>query len=309
MGFSWFPFNIKDFMANTMRLNTEAKGAYILLILDYYERGSGPPDDDDILAAICGLPVKTWERHRKVIAPLFAIDGGHWKHDRIDFEIADANRKHASYTARASAGGNAKAKKDRLKSASSTSGAELEHGHLHLHKKDSLSTRANEVLQEGKEEVAQVPSEPLIEDQVPDSGLGTTIPRDFVAPPEFMERALQHADASTVHLEVQKFIFHHREQATWSHDWPATLEKWWARFVEHQRKNAKPRAAPRVEVNTVPAEIDWATHVKNWVADNSRWPRKLCGPEPGQAQCRVPVEVFEALGIDRKTGLKIKETS
>ena len=52
MSLPWFAFNIKDYLSDTMRLTTEAHGAYLLLILDYYESEGPSPDDDFILAAI-----------------------------------------------------------------------------------------------------------------------------------------------------------------------------------------------------------------------------------------------------------------
>lgn len=94
MSLPWFAFNIKDFLANTKRLNTEAKGAYLCLMLDYYEHGHGAPDDDDVLAAICELPVEVWRRHRKVIEPLFTVTESVWVQSRIDDELRDGLRRH-----------------------------------------------------------------------------------------------------------------------------------------------------------------------------------------------------------------------
>lgn len=43
MSLPWFPFNGKDFITDTLRLTTEAKGAYLMLMLDYYEQEAPPP--------------------------------------------------------------------------------------------------------------------------------------------------------------------------------------------------------------------------------------------------------------------------
>jgi uncharacterized protein YdaU (DUF1376 family) len=98
MGLPWFAFNIKDFIANTTRLNTEAKGAYLMLMLDYYEQGQPPPDDDEVLATITGLPIDVWKRHRRVIEPLFdlSIVPGRWHHQRVEEECAKGRSRHAS---------------------------------------------------------------------------------------------------------------------------------------------------------------------------------------------------------------------
>lgn len=95
MSLEWFEFHPKSFLTDTMRLNTEAKGAYLLLLLDYYEKEGPAPDDDDVLAAIAGLPLDVWQRHRKVIQPLFNVDGGLWHHATCANVIADAKARMA----------------------------------------------------------------------------------------------------------------------------------------------------------------------------------------------------------------------
>ena len=312
MSLPWFAFNIKDFIANTRRLNTEAKGAYLCLMLDYYQQGAGPPDDDEVLATIAELPVDAWKRHRRVIEPLFIVENGQWKHDRIDCELLEANRKHEATTARASAGGRAKALKMRsshhpapqtpvndTKSCSESAPSMLE-ASLETAQStitiDSLSTRANEVL---KEEVPPTPPPD------PEQAISMPISRTFTPSPEIIERIMREADLSTIHLEIQKFVFHHLEQGSFSCDWQASFEKWWTRFVEHHKKTAKPRAAPRIEVNTTTTEIDWDRQITRWLKNNSMWSHKLCGPEPGQAGCRVPLEKLQQFNIDPITGLVI----
>lgn len=164
----------------------------------------------------------------------------------------------------------------------------LEDAHLHLHTK-TLSLQ-----------------EPIgSEEKVPE-GIGSTIPHNFRPPPAVMGKLLDEADAATIHIEIQKFIFHHREQGTWSHDWESTFGKWWARFVEHQKKNAKPKAAPRIEVN---AEPNWEWHVSRFAKNQSMWSKRSCGPEPGQIGCRAPREVLLAHHIDPATGHIIRETT
>jgi uncharacterized protein YdaU (DUF1376 family) len=51
----WFPFYVGDYTRDTARLTTEAHGAYLLLMLDYWVNGA-PPDDDETLATITKLP-------------------------------------------------------------------------------------------------------------------------------------------------------------------------------------------------------------------------------------------------------------
>lgn len=246
MNLPWFPFYIKDFLANTKRLNTEAKGAYLCLMLDYYEQGAPPPDDDEVLAAICELPIEAWKRHRKVIAPLFEIKDGHWCHDRIEKEMLEAQLKHSSSIARAKAGGAARwagkqpkpAKPPKKATvvpldASSTAQAlpqalpeqSPSNAHTHIHiqeKEDSLSTA------------------PL-----------TPLSADFRLTEDEISKCLaDEASADELASEFDKFTLHHREAGGLSADWHATWGRWWWRWKEHRAKlAAKPKAPPRVEVN------------------------------------------------------------
>jgi uncharacterized protein YdaU (DUF1376 family) len=99
----WFAFNVGEYLKDTARLTTEAHGAYLLLMLDYYARGEPCPDDDFILAAVAKLPEEQWKRYRKVLSAFFDIREGYWFHKRIEHEIRDGMRKHAESVARTAA--------------------------------------------------------------------------------------------------------------------------------------------------------------------------------------------------------------
>lgn len=89
---TWMPMFIGDYLADTGRLNTEQHGAYLLLIFDYWR--SGPlSDDDEELAGIARLDIKTWRRHRPKLERYFAIADGQWRHKRVDQELAAAQDK------------------------------------------------------------------------------------------------------------------------------------------------------------------------------------------------------------------------
>ena len=89
MSLPWFKFEPKPFISDTLRLSTEAKGAYLMLILDYYDQGKPAPDDDETLATITGLSVDTWRRHRRVIEPLFNVRDGLWYHLKCEEVLAE----------------------------------------------------------------------------------------------------------------------------------------------------------------------------------------------------------------------------
>lgn len=291
-----FLFNADAYTGDTPHLTVEEHGAYLLLMLAYYRMEKPLPASDRALASICKMTAEQWGACKPTLAPFFIEEDGTWRHARVEREIAKRNEEVAKFRARATAGANARwGDKKSLPAAKPMLRASVTHAELEL-ESISLSARAIELEKEPPPEAPPKPPEDI----------GSTISPDFILSPAIMERIGADVDASTLHLEIQKFKFHHREQGTWSHDWQATFEKWWARFVEHQKKNAKPKAAPRVEVN---AEPNWDWYISRWKKNQSMWSYKSCGPEPGQVGCRAPPDVLRAHGIDPTTGNIIRETT
>jgi hypothetical protein len=100
------------------------------------------------------------------------------------------------------------------------------------------------------------------------------------------------ASPSVIELEIQKFVWHHRERGTFSHDWDGSFGKWWSRFIEHQAKPAqtRKRAPPRVEVDVRSDQLDWDGALTRFKRNNSHWNTKIYGPAPDLTGCRVPRE-------------------
>lgn len=105
---TWFPFYVGDYLRDTSRLSTEAHGAYLLLILDYWPNGA-PPDDDETLASITKLSLKGWLAMRPRLEPFFSIVNGRWTHKRIEHELIQAEEKHRKRAEAGKQGGKAKA--------------------------------------------------------------------------------------------------------------------------------------------------------------------------------------------------------
>jgi uncharacterized protein YdaU (DUF1376 family) len=88
MGRAWMPLYVGDYLRDTRDLNTLQHGAYLLLIMHYWQHAALPRDEAR-LAAIAGLSVSQWRRIREPVAAKFA-DG--WKHKRIEAELAKIER-------------------------------------------------------------------------------------------------------------------------------------------------------------------------------------------------------------------------
>jgi uncharacterized protein YdaU (DUF1376 family) len=80
------PLYIADFLKKTTHLGAIETGAYILLIMDYWQNEK-LPSDDRLLARIAKLTDREWKRLRPILQEFF-YDG--WKHKRIDEELAHA---------------------------------------------------------------------------------------------------------------------------------------------------------------------------------------------------------------------------
>lgn len=83
----WMPLYIADYRADTAHLNAAQHGAYLLLIMHYWQTGALPQDDAPLARIACMTPAE-WRKARPIIAPFFQ-DG--WKHKRIDGELARAS--------------------------------------------------------------------------------------------------------------------------------------------------------------------------------------------------------------------------
>lgn len=100
----WMKLYVSDYRSDTMRLTTVQHGAYLLLIMEYWQEG-GLPDDDAELAQIVGMRLAEWRKHRPVLRKFFH-DG--WRHKRIDAELAAAESAYERRAKAGSKGGKAK---------------------------------------------------------------------------------------------------------------------------------------------------------------------------------------------------------
>lgn len=82
----WMPLYIADYLKKTTHLGAIESGAYLHLIMDYWQN-DGLPDDDRQLARIARMTDREWRAARTTLQAFFH-DG--WKHERIDDEIKEA---------------------------------------------------------------------------------------------------------------------------------------------------------------------------------------------------------------------------
>jgi uncharacterized protein YdaU (DUF1376 family) len=127
------PLYIADYLGDTQHLSTIEHGAYLLLIMHYWQQ-ERLPNDEGRLARIARMTAKEWSNARATLVALF---DGDWKHGRIDAEIALTDEKYEKRAGAGHKGGKASAlarKKAKLeaeaKQKASNATAKLNQPHL-----------------------------------------------------------------------------------------------------------------------------------------------------------------------------------
>lgn len=82
----WMPLWIADYLKDTTHLGALESGAYLHLIMHYWQAGKLPTDDRQ-LARVAKLTDREWKKSKATLQAFFH-DG--WKHKRIDKELAHA---------------------------------------------------------------------------------------------------------------------------------------------------------------------------------------------------------------------------
>jgi len=97
----WMPLYVGDYLRDTRDLSTLQHGAYLLLIMHYWQHDALPTDDRQ-LAAIAGLTLPAW---RRIGAPIKAKFRDGWRHKRIEAELVKAERVAMARRRAGSSGG------------------------------------------------------------------------------------------------------------------------------------------------------------------------------------------------------------
>lgn len=82
----WMPLYVADYRADTAHLSAAEHGAYLLLIMHYWQTGSLPKEDAPLARIACMSAVE-WRKAKATIASFFSEE---WTHKRIEAEIKHA---------------------------------------------------------------------------------------------------------------------------------------------------------------------------------------------------------------------------
>jgi uncharacterized protein YdaU (DUF1376 family) len=104
---------IADYLADTMHLQAEEHGAYLLLIFNYWQ--TGKPIPKNRLQYIARVGNDRWTDVERSLNEYFNDTGTHWQHDRIDDDLAKIEAKQSQQVLAGKASAAARRAKNRQK--------------------------------------------------------------------------------------------------------------------------------------------------------------------------------------------------
>ena len=100
----YFMFHPADYLADTQHLTTEEHGAYLLLLMNYWQTGKALNNASDRLAVVVRLSSERWQSVQTTIAEFFDVDVENdlWTHGRMEHDLMMVRAKsiQASYAGR-----------------------------------------------------------------------------------------------------------------------------------------------------------------------------------------------------------------
>ena len=107
----YMPLYISDYLSATSHLDAAQSGAYLHLIMHYWQKGC-LPDDDRFLARIARMTDRQWASAKPTIKAFFDEN---WRHDRVESEMAHAQSKAEARAISGKQGGIAKSLKNKIR--------------------------------------------------------------------------------------------------------------------------------------------------------------------------------------------------
>lgn len=83
----YMPLFVADYLADTAHLTTREHGAYLLLIMTYWQKGKPLPSDPVKLARITRLNKREFDQVWQSLQAFFLIDGADLIHGRVEHEL------------------------------------------------------------------------------------------------------------------------------------------------------------------------------------------------------------------------------
>lgn len=89
----YMPLYVADYLGDAAHLTTLQHGAYLLLIMNYWQRGKPLPADDQKLARIAGMSRREWNANKAILRAFFYEEENTLVHRRVQAELAKVESK------------------------------------------------------------------------------------------------------------------------------------------------------------------------------------------------------------------------
>lgn len=87
---TWMPLYVSDYLADTMHLNAEQHGAYLLLLMAAWKADGKLPHDTGTLQQITRMTAQQWSRAEPILMRFFFVTEDFWIHNRVRTELEKA---------------------------------------------------------------------------------------------------------------------------------------------------------------------------------------------------------------------------
>ncbi|MDK1384842.1 DUF1376 domain-containing protein [Sinorhizobium sp. 8-89] len=115
-------FYASDFIGDTLHLNTEKIGAYMLLLMAMWNAGGKLPREPSKLALIARMSLKKWRTIEADLLAFFEVGEHEISHNRLTKELQKSERKSTSRAAAGAKGGAAKSLKNKQRPVANDTG-------------------------------------------------------------------------------------------------------------------------------------------------------------------------------------------
>jgi uncharacterized protein YdaU (DUF1376 family) len=225
----YMPLYVADYLADAAHLSTEEHGAYMLLIMNYWQRGKPLPADPERLARIARMSNERWTDVERTLNEFFEVVGGEWRHKRIDAELAKvfAKSQKAKQAGRASARSKTNKSSTDVQHPSNERSTSVERTLNHTDTDtDTDSTIANAIVPRAKRSRSR----------------GEMLPSDFTASSDMIafgqKLGLTEPDIS---YQLDKMRDWATSRGETKKDWTATFRNWLRETADRKKSQQSPR--------------------------------------------------------------------
>ena len=86
---------VSDYLADTAHLTAQQHGAYMLLLMNYWQRGKALDNSNERLSHVARLSPEEWAEAKPTLEEFFIVEGNLWTHARVEDDLEKIREKSA----------------------------------------------------------------------------------------------------------------------------------------------------------------------------------------------------------------------